>query len=135
MLIHVFIILDPSLLPFRSRLTSLVIMGRVAKSDLEKAKIKSTQLEIKMKKAVDAYRAFERRPDGKRKSLRDLADDYDVSPSALCRHVNGGISIARFNITKQKLSELVEFELEGWCMDLADRSLAITNALLEEKAN
>jgi hypothetical protein len=33
------------------------------------------------------------------------------------------------------LVEPVELELERWCLDLADRNLAVTNRLLEEKAN
>lgn len=110
-------------------------MGRTAKSERTKARIKSVELSAEMQKAVDAYHAMELRTDGKRKTLRDLHDEYKVSTSALGRHVNGGIGIAEFNKTKQKLLEPVEEELEAWALGLADRGLSLSNALLEEKAN
>ena len=111
-------------------------MGRIAKSDREKAQVKSANHNSKMMKAIAAYCAVELRPDGKRKTLRDLAIEYQVGHSALgCRVKNGAIGIAEFNKSKQKLAEPIELELEAWCLDLADRNLAVTNALLQEKAN
>lgn len=111
-------------------------MARIAKSDREKARIKSGEYNSKMVKAIAAYRAVELRPDGKRKSLRDLAIEYKVTHSALGRRVqDGAIGIVEFNKSKQKLAEPIELELEAWCLDLADRNLAVTNALLQEKAN
>jgi DNA-binding MurR/RpiR family transcriptional regulator len=78
---------------------------------------------------------MECRTDGKRKSLRDLAKEHNVSPSSLCRHVKeGAIGIAEFNKTKQKLSESAELELAAWALDLANRNLPLTTSLLAAKA-
>jgi Tc5 transposase DNA-binding domain/DDE superfamily endonuclease len=101
----------------------------------QRAKAKSDTKEENMGKAILAYRSFECGADGKRKSLRDLAKEYDVSPSALCRRVKvGAIGIVEFNKTKQSLSEGAERELASWALDLANRNLPLTNALLADKA-
>lgn len=101
----------------------------------QRAKAKSDTKEENMGNAILAYRSFECGADGKRKSLRDLAKQYNVTPSALCRRVKvGSIGIAEFNKTKQKLSEGAELELEAWALDLADRNLPLTNSLLAAKA-
>jgi hypothetical protein len=101
----------------------------------QKAKAKSDAKEENMGNAILAYRSLECRADGKRKSLRDLAKEHNVSPSALCRRVKtGAIGIAEFNKTKQTLSEGAELELEAWALDLANRNLPLTNSLLAAKA-
>lgn len=82
-----------------------------------------------MRHALDTYAQEQLKPAGvKRRSLREVADEYFVSKSTLQRLANGGISMSAFNAAKQKLMPEEERVVVDFCLESADRGFPLTHA-------
>lgn len=68
-------------------------------------------------------------------SMRDVADCFGISDKTLARDLDPNhVNIYEFNASKKKLSNGQEAELVKWIINLADRNLALTPALIYEYA-
>ena len=91
---------------------------------------KSKQVEAALRKAVLVYQA---QPDGnERKSLRDIADGYEVAYVTLWRKMKRGKSRVVAHQSEQKVMAGEEKTLRDWIYDLDDCGLTLKVGMVKD---
>lgn len=81
-----------------------------------------------MRHALDAFKQEELKPPNiKRRSYREIADEYLVSKSTLQCLAAGGTSMSAFNAGKQRLTPEEERVVVDFCLESADRGFPLTH--------
>lgn len=108
-------------------------MARHARSLESKQHSKRQEVIAQMQRAVSAFR--ERQLQGLKPKIRQVAREFDVSHVTLGRHLKPGyVTMDEFNASKTKLSPAFEHVLVEWIIELADRNLGLTSAMIYEYA-
>jgi hypothetical protein len=72
---------------------------------------------------------------GQFKSIRAAATAYDVSYRTLTYRINGRKSRADISVNCQKLSDLEETSLKKWILNIDERGLPPTHAIIHKMAD
>ncbi|KAJ2930114.1 hypothetical protein H1R20_g6971, partial [Candolleomyces eurysporus] len=104
------------------------LSNRVKKHKASKGK------EARLRQATKLY--LDAKLLGRKRALRDVADEFGVSKSALERSVNGkGQSMLEFNATKKKLTNVEEQTLVNFILKSADRGFPLCHGEIMQYAN
>jgi hypothetical protein len=106
-----------------------------ALSDAAKKQKASRANEFRLNAAIDDFIQHRDDPSLSTKSRQDTASEHHVDYSTLCRRVNGGRSLADFNLGKQNLTPAEEKVLVNFILESADWGFPMTHQNVVKYAN